>query len=741
MGIRTGAAKFVSAAGTFALRNVFHRPAANFPGKVALYVDPKIIANTTRKLRCGSVCVVGTNGKTTITNMLADCMEAAGCRVVCNRTGANLDSGIATSLLQAGQSDWGVFECDELWLAKALPQLQSKYVLLLNLFRDQLDRVGEVSRIQDSIVSAFAASPATVLVYNADDPMCETIARRVSNPKVPIGIGEDLGLPLAGPSDVRICQQCNGAIEYSYRQYSQLGEYHCEKCGYGRSPLRFAARNCRIDGDGLAFDVVEATDGVPAEAVPGASEPRVLAHIEAGYSGAYMVYNLLTVYTAAHLMGAPNDKAIRAMRDFDPRNGRLQTLQVRGREVLLNLAKNPTGFNQNIDLVTKAKGRKAAAFFVNDMEGDGRDVSWLWDIDFESLAAQEGLIVFVGGMRANDLQVRMKYAGVNARIVADSDDVMARMAKLPADFKLFMIANYTALPPIHERMSQIAAEADPEMAVPSDGRAAEEYARKLEGRIEPQRAACGIAAFEAAPLRIGFALPELLNLCGDSGNMKVIEQRCAWRGIPVETVAYGNEGDPALDSIDILVVAGGPEREQAMACEKLSARAEELARFVDEGGALLAVGGGLQILGKGWKSGDISIDGVGILDIDEGAPRPGSRLIGDVVAESPLAKHPIVAFRNDSGCMRRIGSVPGLCSITAGPGANDGIRSSDGIIHNSVLGSSLHGPILPKNPELADWLISRAIERRTGEKVRLDTLDDAVELEANAFIFKRMSAK
>ena len=357
MGIRSGAAKFVSAAGTFALRNVFHRPAANFPGKVALYVDPRIIANTSRKLRCGSVCVVGTNGKTTITNMLADCMEAAGMRVVCNRTGANLDSGIATSLLQASESDWGVFECDELWLAKALPQLQSKYVLLLNLFRDQLDRVGEVSRIQESIVSAFAASPETVLVYNADDPMCETIARRVSNPKIPIGIGEDLGLPLAGPSDVRICQQCSGAIEYNYRQYSQLGEYHCAKCDYGRSPLAFAARNCRVDGDGMAFDVAQAADGVPAEVAIDAPEPKIIAHIEADYSGAYMVYNLLTVYTAAHLMGAPNDKVIQAMRDFDPRNGRLQTLQVRGREVMLNLAKNPTGFNQNLDLVAKAKGR------------------------------------------------------------------------------------------------------------------------------------------------------------------------------------------------------------------------------------------------------------------------------------------------------------------------------------------------------------------------------------------------
>lgn len=131
-----------------------------------------LIADLAPKLEQGSVCVVGTNGKTTVTNLLADALELAGQRVVCNRTGANLDSGVATSLLHAGPSDWGVFECDELWLAKILPQLQATYVVLLNLFRDQLDRVGEIDRIQDSIVGALEKSPDTVLVYNADDPLC-----------------------------------------------------------------------------------------------------------------------------------------------------------------------------------------------------------------------------------------------------------------------------------------------------------------------------------------------------------------------------------------------------------------------------------------------------------------------------------------------------------------------------------------------------------------------------------------
>ncbi len=142
MSLQFAAARFVSSVSTWGLKNVFRRPAANFPGKAALYVDPQAIAHASNRLSKGSIVVVGTNGKTTVTNLLADVLEAAGERVTCNRTGANLGSGVATALLHAKQADWGVFESDELWLAKMLPQLQATYVVLLNLFRDQLDRMG-----------------------------------------------------------------------------------------------------------------------------------------------------------------------------------------------------------------------------------------------------------------------------------------------------------------------------------------------------------------------------------------------------------------------------------------------------------------------------------------------------------------------------------------------------------------------------------------------------------------------
>ena len=172
MGVRCALARAIGAVSTWGLQRVFRRPAGNLPGRLALCVDPQLIAELSEKLACGSIVVCGTNGKTTVTNLVADALEASGKSVICNRSGANLSSGVATALLHGKAADWGVFESDELWLARTLPQLQAKYVLLLNLFRDQLDRVGEIDRTQRSIAGALKDSPQTVLIYNADDPLC-----------------------------------------------------------------------------------------------------------------------------------------------------------------------------------------------------------------------------------------------------------------------------------------------------------------------------------------------------------------------------------------------------------------------------------------------------------------------------------------------------------------------------------------------------------------------------------------
>lgn len=720
MGLQFAAARAVSAVSTWGLKHVFHRPAANFPGKIALYADPRVIADLAPRLQKGSVCVVGTNGKTTVTNLLADALETAGQRVVCNRTGANLDSGVATALLHAREADWGVFECDELWLAKILPHLQANYVVLLNLFRDQLDRVGEIDRIQESIAGALATSPKTTLVFNADDPLCAAIAERVGNPTVAFGVDEDLHLPQNTVADAQMCQRCSAMLEYAYRQYGQLGSYCCPACGFARPSLDCAARDVHLGADGLSF---------------AAHGPRGDAEIKAPFSGAYMVYNLLATWAAADLVSVPAEALQRAIDAFDPRNGRLQEFAVAGRRTLLNLAKNPTGFNQNIKIILQDERPKAVAFFVNDKEGDGRDVSWLWDIDFEELAGQSGLRVFAGGIRKNDVQVRLKYAGLDAALVDDAAGMFAQLDGLPADARAYVIANYTALPPVHAELGRLAdggqAAGAPLSPKPSEG---------LSGSGGVQA-----AEDDAAPLVIAHLFPDLLNLYGDGGNVRILEQRLRWRGIPVEVKRVNHGQAIDLSGVDLVMLGGGPDREQRLASAELMNMREQLHAYVEDGGVLLAICGGYQILGHEWLLGDEVVQGLGIVDMttERAAGGSGDRLIDNIVLTSPLAKRPVVGYENHAGRTHLGAGVEpfGAVASSTGHGNNDADKQ-DGVRYKNVVGTYLHGPLLAKNPEVADDLLARALQRfasRTGQPaIELAPLDDAVEQDANDAMVKKL---
>ncbi|MBQ9955232.1 MAG: DUF1727 domain-containing protein [Eggerthellaceae bacterium] len=436
MGVRFGLAKVTGAALTWGLRDVLGRSAGNMPGKMALYVDPALIGHLRSRLQKGSIVVVGTNGKTTVTNLVADAIEASGQTVMCNRGGANLDSGVATTMLQSAGADWGVFESDELWLARILPQLQADYVVLLNLFRDQEDRMGGIERIRESIVGALAASPNTTLIYTADDPQCAAIAAACENPRIAVGVGEDMGLARLGAEEAAACTRCGAPLTYGVRQYDQLGDFCCEACGFTRPELGLAARRVRIDGAGLRFAVAEG----PAE----------IAEIAYAQGAAYLIYNLLSAFVAARATGVSAQTFQDAASAFNPKNGRLQRYEVQGRSVLLNLAKNPTGMNENIRLVLADGGPKAVAFFVNDKEGDGRDISWLEEVAFEVLADSGQVVAFAGGLRRDDLAARLERAGLSARVVEGIEDVLAALPEtaLPADAPVYAIANYTALPEV-----------------------------------------------------------------------------------------------------------------------------------------------------------------------------------------------------------------------------------------------------------------------------------------------------
>ena len=746
MSLRFSLAKAAGAVSTWGLRHVAHRPAANLPGKIALAIDPDLLDELRGKCTQGSVITVGTNGKTSTNNLLADAFEAAGRTIICNRTGANLAAGITSALLQQPAAQWGVFECDELWLAHVLPRLRSNYVLLLNLFRDQLDRCGEIDRIQTSIAGALAASPDTVLVYNADDPLCARIADEVPNRTIAYGLDESMGLAQNTVTDAQMCQKCDGMVRYHYRQYGQLGDYFCDQCDFARPTLDFAGRDIAIGPAGVTMEVCG---------------PAGCESVHTPQPTPYAAYNLVASYALCREAGIPTADFQRAQDAFNPRNGRLQRYRLGGRDVLLNLAKNPTGFNQNLKIVEADQGPKMVAFFINDQVADGHDTSWIWDIDFEELAGQSDTVVFAGGSRAHDLAVRLKYAGIEAAVIENIEDAFDRLGvltaagALPSDAAVYAIANYTALPPVHAALNAMEAAEAPEapeaveaaaciaVAPPTPRPDDPAQAPASEGKnAEPGNAA---AALSEPPVVIAHMLPDLLNLYGDGGNVRILEQRLRWRGIPVEVrrIQHGEAVD--FSQVDLVFMGGGPDREQKLASEQLLAMRDELAVYVEGDGPLLAICGGYQILGRQWLWGDELVPGLGLIDME--TRRPGTsadRLIDNMVLESPLATHPVVGYENHAGRTYLGEGVEGFGRVVSscGHGNNDDDRV-EGARYKNVVGTYSHGPLLSKNPEVADWLLARALERRaerTGTPAAdLAPLDDSAELAANASMVKRLS--
>ena len=726
MGIRKAGAQAASALSTWGLRHLARRPAANLPGKLALKIDPQIIAEQMGKVTEGSIVVVGTNGKTTITNMIADALERQGKSIACNRTGANLAYGVASTLLQTkGTVEWGVFESDELWLAHTLPQVQASYVLLLNLFRDQLDRCGEIDRVQDAIAQALTESPNTVLLYNADDPLCTIIAQKVPNKTIAFGVGEDMYQAQNVVADAQMCQRCSAMFTYGYRQYGQLGTYSCPNCGFHRPDLDFAAKNV-VFGDEITFQVEEAATG------------KAVA-LHAQRAGSYMVYNVMAAWLASHCAGVSDKVFQRAVDLFDPQNGRLQSLSIEGRPVLLNLAKNPTGFNQNMKLITQAKGKKVAAFFINDNEADGHDISWIWDCDFEELASQEDVLVFAGGIRKNDLQLRLKYAGIDAQTVDSVNEVVDAALALPAEWNIYAIANYTSLPAVR---SALMARADKgAVSKPAAGTAQANCSKKWQNGALVQQP--GAEALAGQPLRIVHLFPDLLNLYGDGGNVRVLAQRCAWRGIPVqvETVHYGQQVD--LSKADIVFLGGGPDREQHLASEVLLGMKDQISSYIEDGGTLLAICGGYQILGRNWLMGDESVEGLGILGMETVRAGAGfDRLIDNIGLRSELSPQPVVGYENHAGRTKVDAGMKPFGHVVSNVGhGNDDDSGYDGVVYKNCIGTYLHGPLLGKNPAIADHLIACALGQRTGSPVQLAELDDAVELAANRYMAGRLACE
>ena len=428
-----GAAVIARAAGRLSRRA--GRGGTSLPGKVLLRLQPDAIARLSARLPQGSAVLSATNGKTTTAAMVAAILERRGTRLVHNRAGANMAGGVATALLDArGDGDLGLFEVDEFWLAGVTDQLRPRALLLANLFRDQLDRYGELETIADrwQEVVAAAAADGTRLVLNADDPLVADLGRDVD----PLYFGiEDTSLALPGlqhAADSKHCRRCGRPYVYDAVLLGHLGHYHCPTGDAVRPQPSVVARDVELHGVRDAAFTLVTPDG----------ERRVNLPLP----GLYNVYNALAAAALAGVLGASLDDIAAGLAAVAPAFGRAETVALGDRPMTLLLIKNPAGANEVLRTLLLEEGEHDLFAVLNDNIADGRDVSWVWDADFELLAGRVRRAT-CSGTRAAELGVRLKYAGVPAQRIRVEPSLEAGLDAARADGSgpLYALPTYTAM--------------------------------------------------------------------------------------------------------------------------------------------------------------------------------------------------------------------------------------------------------------------------------------------------------
>jgi UDP-N-acetylmuramyl tripeptide synthase len=433
MGIRTSLAIMTAKIAEKASKNIFHRQGVTWAGKLALMIDPNIITNLSKKVRKDIFMVCGTNGKTTTNNLLAEALEAEGFKVICNSTGSNMLNGVAACFALSAKlsgkldADYACIEVDEASTRRVTPFMKPNYLLITNLFRDQLDRYGEIDITMDILMEVINKLPDMKVVINGDDVLLAYMAYVSKNEFITFGIKNRTPFDNSNKNEIRegaFCKICGAPLTYNFYHYGQLGDYYCTNCDFKRPDITYNGSNIDLSS-GISFEV----------------ENRKL---KTDYKGFYNVYNILAAYSVARASGLTLKKFEQMLSKFNPKNGRLEEFNIDGTKIVLNLAKNPAGFNQNINVVMNDKELKDIIIVINDNGQDGKDVSWLWDVDFNLLKGENINKVIVSGIRGLDMGLRMKYEDTPYEIAKDVENAITERIENGCN-NLYLLVNYTAL--------------------------------------------------------------------------------------------------------------------------------------------------------------------------------------------------------------------------------------------------------------------------------------------------------
>jgi lipid II isoglutaminyl synthase (glutamine-hydrolysing) len=407
------------------------------PGRLMLRLAPDALRRLSRDLEAGSVLVSATNGKTTTAAMIAAALARDGHPVVHNRAGSNMAWGVATALLDAGRAprQIGLFEVDEAWLPRVAGEVGPRVLLLCNLFRDQLDRYGELELLADRWAELVRELNGRArFVLNADDPLVADLGRDRRGATY-FGVEDDSqALPgLQHAADSKHCRNCGTPYSYDAVYLGHLGRYRCPGCGRERPHPAVAATRVRLDG--MSGSRVELRI------------PQGELSIRLPLPGLYNVYNAVAAVATALELGVAPAAVAEALECFRGAFGRVETIAIDGRRLSILLVKNPVGANEVMRTLTLEPGDLDLWLALNDRIADGRDVSWIWDADFEVLAGRVRRATCTG-TRAEEMALRLKYAGIDQGVIAtnrDLGDSLDAAVRGAGSERVYALPTYTAL--------------------------------------------------------------------------------------------------------------------------------------------------------------------------------------------------------------------------------------------------------------------------------------------------------
>ena len=428
MNIRT---KFAIEAGKFTrwALQTFTNGGSSFPGKVAHAIDPHILKHLSDHYEV--IIVSGTNGKTLTTSLIVQLLKQKYPNILTNPTGANLTQGIVSTFLNhtpvKGEKNIAVLEVDEATIKHITPFIQPKLFVFTNIFRDQMDRFGEIYTTYQFMLDGASFAPEATILSNGDAPIFNSDT--LPNPRLYFGFNhaEDGHYQAHYNTDGILCPHCHSILQYNFSTYSNLGKYYCPNGDFKRPDLDYAVTELtelsltkssfKIDGFDFSLPI----------------------------GGLYNIYNALSAYAAARFFGlTPEEIQVgfgQAQRVF----GRQETFTLEDKEVMINLIKNPVGFNQIVQLLGYEKEEFSLAVLLNDNYADGQDISWIWDGEFEELAKLTPKQTYIGGIRVDDLETRMEVAGFTTLTKTENnDDLIEKLKSVPTK-KINILATYTAL--------------------------------------------------------------------------------------------------------------------------------------------------------------------------------------------------------------------------------------------------------------------------------------------------------